>query len=126
MKAREVVSLQDVMLHFDIVTDSAEFALNYWLRKGKIQLKTANCSSGGCSSGSCNSSKAPNIVGRKLFPCVFAARISDFDAQKYIITSKICLNFKLLINSSLFTRRTNVFYREHTPSAHKCKRASYN
>ena len=39
VKARGVVTLQDIMLHFDIAADSAEFALNYWLRKGKIQLK---------------------------------------------------------------------------------------
>ena len=55
VKTRGSVSLQDVMLHFDIAADTAEFALNYWLCKGKIQLQTASCSSGGCSSTNCSS-----------------------------------------------------------------------
>ena len=77
VKAREVVSLRDVVLHFDIAADSAEFALNYWLRKGKIQLKTANCSSGGCSSGSCNSSQSAQYSwARRAIPLRFHARIS--------------------------------------------------
>ena len=58
VKTRGSVSLQDVMLHFDIAADTAEFALNYWLRKGKIHLQTASCSSGGCSSTRCSSSQS--------------------------------------------------------------------
>ena len=77
VKAREVVSLQDVMLHFDIAADTAEFALNYWLRKGKIQLQTTSCNTGGCSSGSCNSNKSAQYSwAQRAIPLRFHARIS--------------------------------------------------
>lgn len=76
VRMRGIVSLQDVMLHFDIAADTAEFALNYWLRKGKIQMQTASCGSGGCSSGSCNSKQSAQYNwAQRAIPLRFHARI---------------------------------------------------
>lgn len=49
VKQRGTVSLRDISLHFDITTDSAQFALAYWQRRGKIREQLA----GGCGTGAC-------------------------------------------------------------------------
>jgi hypothetical protein len=52
LKQRGIASLDEVAIHFDIATDSASFALNYWINKGKVTELGANCSSSckGCNS----------------------------------------------------------------------------
>ena len=75
VKAREVVSLHDIVLHFDIAADTAEFALNYWLRKGKIQVQTAACGSSGCNSTSCNTVKTTQYMwAQRAIPLRFQPR----------------------------------------------------
>lgn len=57
-----IASLHDVAIHFDITPDAAQFALNYWQRKGKVREQTAACSSGGgCSGKNCGGSEAATV-----------------------------------------------------------------
>ena len=49
VQARGVVSLQDIVRHFDIAADTAEFALAYWQQKGKIRAPLAAACQTGCS-----------------------------------------------------------------------------
>ena len=53
LKERGVASLDEVAIHFDIATDAAMFALDYWEKKGKLVLLGAACGSscGGCNTG---------------------------------------------------------------------------
>ncbi|MEB4592232.1 FeoC-like transcriptional regulator [Candidatus Thiothrix sp. Deng01] len=53
-----VASLQDVATHFDITPEAAQFALDYWRRKGKVREQTAVCSTGGCGGKNCGDPKA--------------------------------------------------------------------
>ncbi len=48
MKAREQSTLSDVATHFDISKEAAGFALDYWVKKGKIQAQRISCGTGGC------------------------------------------------------------------------------
>jgi hypothetical protein len=45
LKQRKVASLEEVALHFDIASDSAKFALNYWVKRGKVSVLGAGCGS---------------------------------------------------------------------------------
>lgn len=57
IKQRGEASLADVANHFDISKEAAKLALDYWIRKGKIQFGGANCKSAcssQCSGGSCS------------------------------------------------------------------------
>ena len=59
LQQRGSASLNDVATHFDITQDTAQFALNYWQRKGKIrELAAGACGSGGCGGKSCSGTKA--------------------------------------------------------------------
>jgi hypothetical protein len=58
LQQRGSASLHDVATHFDIATDTAQFALGYWQKKGKVREQAAGCSSGGCGGKSCGSSGA--------------------------------------------------------------------
>jgi len=53
LKQRKTASLEEVAIHFDIASDSAQFALNYWIKRGKITNVSASCGSScnGCGSG---------------------------------------------------------------------------
>ncbi len=53
LKQRGTATLDEVAIHFDIATDAAKFALNYWIKKGKINKFGASCNSscGGCGAG---------------------------------------------------------------------------
>jgi len=50
LEKRGTASLDEVAIHFDIATDAAKFALSYWVKKGKINILGAACSS---SCGAC-------------------------------------------------------------------------
>ncbi len=52
LKERKTASLDEVAIHFDIAADAAKFALNYWVKKGKVNVRGAACGSscGGCGS----------------------------------------------------------------------------
>jgi len=52
IKQRGDSSLKDVANHFDISQEAAQFAIEYWIKKGKIKAQGAACSSrcGGCGS----------------------------------------------------------------------------
>lgn len=56
IKQRGESSLLDVATHFDISKEAAQFAVEYWIKKGNIQTQGAVCGSrcGGC--GSANES----------------------------------------------------------------------
>lgn len=56
LKERGTASLDEVAIHFDIATDSAKFALDYWEKKGKLIVLGAACGSscGGCGSNTDN------------------------------------------------------------------------
>lgn len=54
LRQRGSASLSDVSIHFDIAPDTAEFALSYWLKKGKVREQNSSCGSGGCGGGSCS------------------------------------------------------------------------
>lgn len=54
LKQRGNASLQDVAIHFDIAPETAELALHYWQKKGKIRAMSTGCGSAGCSSGGCS------------------------------------------------------------------------
>ena len=56
-----VASLRDVAVHFDITPDAAQFALNYWQRKGKVRAQASACSSGGCGGKNCGGSEAATV-----------------------------------------------------------------
>lgn len=57
-----IASLHDVATHFDITPDAAQFALNYWQRKGKVREQAATCSSSsGCGGKSCGGSEAATV-----------------------------------------------------------------
>ncbi len=58
LQQRGSASLTDVATHFDISPDTAQFALNYWQRKGKVREQAAACSSGGCGGKSCGGTRA--------------------------------------------------------------------
>lgn len=53
LKKRGTASLDEVAIHFDIATDAAKFALDYWVKKNKVSVMGASCGSscGGCGSG---------------------------------------------------------------------------
>jgi len=52
IKKRGESSLDDVANHFDISPAAAKFAVEYWIKKGKVQQRGAACGSscGGCGS----------------------------------------------------------------------------
>ncbi len=52
IKRRGDSSLVDVATHFDISNEAAKFAIEYWIKKGKVQEQGAACGSscGGCGS----------------------------------------------------------------------------
>ena len=54
IKRRGDSSLADVATHFDISTEAAKFAIEYWIKKGKVEERGAACGSscGGCGSAS--------------------------------------------------------------------------
>ncbi|SEA12520.1 FeoC like transcriptional regulator [Thiothrix caldifontis] len=56
LQQRGSASLQDVATHFDIAPDTAQFALGYWQKKGKVLEQAAGCASGGCDGNNCGSS----------------------------------------------------------------------
>ncbi len=53
LKERGAVLLDDVAIHFDITADAAQFALEYWVKKGKVYQQGVSCGSScsGCGSG---------------------------------------------------------------------------
>ncbi|OQX06689.1 MAG: hypothetical protein BWK73_30310 [Thiothrix lacustris] len=57
LQQRGSASLTDVATHFDITVDTARFALNYWLRKGKVREQAASCGASGCGGNSCGGTK---------------------------------------------------------------------
>ncbi len=54
LKRRGDSSLADVATHFDISNEAAKFAIEYWIKKGKVEERGAACGSscGGCGSAS--------------------------------------------------------------------------
>lgn len=52
IKQRGDSSLTDVATHFDISQEAAKFAIEYWIKKGKVKAQGAACGSscGGCGS----------------------------------------------------------------------------
>lgn len=54
IKHRGDSSLVDVAIHFDISKEAAKFAIEYWIKKGKVSIQGAACGSscGGCGSAS--------------------------------------------------------------------------
>ena len=54
IKRRGDSSLADVATHFDISNEAAKFAIEYWIKKGKVEERGAACGSscGGCGSAS--------------------------------------------------------------------------
>jgi predicted ArsR family transcriptional regulator len=54
IKRRGDSTLADVAIHFDISKEAAKFAIEYWIKKGKVQAQGAACGSscGGCGSAS--------------------------------------------------------------------------
>ena len=52
IKHRGDSSLIDVAIHFDISKEAAKLAIEYWIKKGKVQALGAACGStcGGCNS----------------------------------------------------------------------------
>ena len=52
LKKRGTASLDEVAIHFDIATDAAKFALDYWVKKNKANKVGSACGSscGGCGS----------------------------------------------------------------------------
>ena len=56
IKRRGDSSLSDVAIHFDISNAAAKLAIEYWIKKGKIQVQGSACGSscGGCGSASEN------------------------------------------------------------------------
>ena len=45
IKQRGESSLVDVATHFDISKEAARFALEYWVKKGKVEIQGASCNS---------------------------------------------------------------------------------
>jgi len=45
VKMRGESNLHDVATHFDISKEAAKLALDYWVKKGKIQTQKATCGS---------------------------------------------------------------------------------
>lgn len=45
IKCRGDSSLIDVATHFDISKEAAKFAIEYWVKKGKVQAQDAACGS---------------------------------------------------------------------------------
>ena len=43
LKKRKIISLEDVALHFDIAHYSANFALDYWVKRGKVSIIGTSC-----------------------------------------------------------------------------------
>ena len=56
LRQRDIISLGEVVNRFDISTEAAKFALDYWVGKGKVDKISAACGSscGGCGSGEDN------------------------------------------------------------------------
>ena len=54
IKRRGDSSLNDVATHFDISKEAAKFAIEYWIKKGKVSAQGVACGSscGGCGSAS--------------------------------------------------------------------------
>lgn len=54
IKRRGDSSLADVATHFDISNEAAKLAIEYWIKKGKVEERGAACGSscGGCGSTS--------------------------------------------------------------------------
>jgi len=54
IKRRGDSSLTDVATHFDISSEAAKLAIEYWIKKGKVAERGAACGSscGGCGSAS--------------------------------------------------------------------------
>ena len=52
IKKRGTSSLADVATHFDISQEAAKLAIEYWIKKGKVNAQGAVCGSscGGCGS----------------------------------------------------------------------------
>jgi len=52
LKKRNIVTLTDVVNHFDVSDESARLAIDYWINKGKAREVAAACGSscGGCGS----------------------------------------------------------------------------
>ncbi len=45
IKQRGDSTLSDVATHFDISPEAARFALDYWVKKGKVKAQAASCGS---------------------------------------------------------------------------------
>lgn len=56
IKRRGESSLIDVATHFDISKEAAKFAIEYWIKKGKVQVQGAACGSSCSGCGSANES----------------------------------------------------------------------
>ena len=54
IKRRGDSSLADVATHFDISKEAAKFAIEYWIKKGKVSTQGAACGTSchGCGSAS--------------------------------------------------------------------------
>ncbi len=55
MKRSNQVSLKDIAVHFRMESSAVEPMMDILLRKGKVKLFGAECSSGSCSGCSCSS-----------------------------------------------------------------------
>lgn len=58
LKQRGDAPLADVATHFDISKEAAAFALDYWVKKGKV--RSHNAESGSACGSSCSSSCTKN------------------------------------------------------------------
>ena len=56
LKKRGTASLSEVAIHFDMSEAAAKMAIEYWIKKHKVQAQAAACGSscGGCTSGDDN------------------------------------------------------------------------
>ncbi len=48
LKQRGPASLSEIATRFDVGTEAAKLALDYWINKGKIQTIAPPCDSGSC------------------------------------------------------------------------------
>ncbi len=50
LRQRGIVSLQEIMYHFDMSQASAQLIVDYWLKKSKLMVIESSCGSGcgGC------------------------------------------------------------------------------
>lgn len=65
LKKRGSASLDDVAIHFDMDSNAAAFALNYWIKKGKLNKLGGSC---GSSCGSCGSGELYQWQETSVFP----------------------------------------------------------